>query len=210
MKETSKFINVFVILLLLMAVGYELWRENWSGLFVVVLATLLALIPYFLRYFYNIHVPIGFRAGIVVFLFATLVLGEVNHFYDQYHWWDFFWHAIAGFGMTLLGFMLLHSIYKGSDLDSTPFMTTLFAFSFAALLATLWEVYEFIVDLTTVAEGMMQPSNEDTMMDIIAAIIGGAVVCIAGYRYLKKQDQNIVSRTVDEFEQESDITGLRN
>ncbi len=198
MVFSHRTISAGLIFILAAALIYNVWRENWSHVFVIGQAILLSYVPLLLERYYNICISKTLRVGIVAFIFATLFLGEVNSFYDQYSWWDNALHFFAGLGLTLIGFSLLVSIYSKSDLRSTPFLTSFFAFSFMGMMASIWEVYEFIIDQTGLAADLMQGDNTDTMIDIIVAIIGGFIVCIGGYRYLRHREKNIAAKIIEE------------
>lgn len=187
----------FVISGLIIAAGYELYTRSWSDLFVVAQAVALCVVPFVLHRKYGIYTPPLIRLGVVLFLFSTLFLGEVNQFYTQYYWWDALLHAFSGVGVTLIAFVFLVIIYNESELRSTPFITTLLAFSVSMMLAVLWEVYEFLFDTFGKPDMPMQPSNFDTMSDFIAAIFGSLVVSVPGYRYLlHRNNHNFVSEVI--------------
>lgn len=177
--------------MLLAGAAYEVWVQDWSGLFVVAQALVLSVIPYVLAYRYHIVTSAIFRLSIVAFMFATLFLGEVQHFYVRYPWWDAVLHACAGAGLTFFGFMLLSLMHERSELRSTTFLIAFSAFSISMTGAVLWEVYEFFVDALIGPDPAMQPSNTDTMTDLVAAIIGGAVVSVWGFCYLWYRKRNV-------------------
>ena len=199
MRLSLKYIGVLLIVALCLSAVYTVWQQNWSNLFVIIQAIILSIIPYVLEYRYDIHISEKLRVGIVAFIFSTLFLGEINHFYDQYYWWDAALHFMAGVGLTLVGFVLLSAIYTMSNLRSTPALTTLFAFSFTAMVASLWEVYEFSIDQLGWAENLMQVNGTETMIDIIVSFVGSLIVCIGGYRYLKRGEKNQAGQILDEM-----------
>ena len=72
------------------------------------------------------------------------------------------------------------------------------------MAAAVWEIYEFLIDMTDLAEGAMQPSNADTMYDLIVALAAAGIVCVFGYRYLKYNEKNLAAEMIDGTRQESD------
>jgi hypothetical protein len=43
----------------------------------------------------------------------------------------------------------------------------------------------------------MQPSNIDTMQDLITALIAAIIVCYFGHRYLRFNEKNVVSTMIE-------------
>lgn len=203
MKKLYQPFTALIFTVLMLAAVNELVERDWSHFFVVIQTILLSLVPTFLYKKYGIATPRVLRVGIVAFLFGTLFLGEIGNFYDNYFWWDFALHAFAGLGLMLISMILLMIFYRETELRSNPFMTVLLAFSFTMMMAVLWELYEFAIDQMQWADGLMQPSNEDTMTDFVAAILGAVVVGIPGYKYLqnRRHNSNMVVETIEEAKQ---------
>ncbi len=198
MKKTHYVVHTAIIII----VGYSLISatilNNWSTMFVLTLTLILSFLPNILENRYEIVLSKGLRFGILLFLFGTLFLGEVNHYYDTFYWWDAVLHFWAGFGLTLLGFIVLKEIYSQSQLKSVPLLTSIFGFSFSAMLLGLWEVYEYIADKLGLPENKMQPSLEDTMVDLIVGYVAGAIVSVFGYRYLRHREKNFAAKAIEE------------
>lgn len=193
MRKTT---NALVYLLLIGSAGIAVLSQNWSNLFVISIAIILSLVPYILRKKYDIKLSKRLSAGILLFLFSTILLGEVNHFYEKFTWWDTVLHFTAGLGLTVFGFVILHEIYSNSQLRSTPKMTAFFAFCFTGMMAGVWEIFEFSVD-TFVKSANMQPSNADTMQDLIVALMAAVIVCYFGFRHLKYRERNLTGQMVE-------------
>lgn len=183
-EEASLVLARFVIVILVAIAVYQIFVQQWSHLFVVLQAIVLSMVPYFLYKKYGIYTPPSFRILIILFVFATLFLGEARSFYDTYWWWDALFHFVAGFGFALMGFIIMAVVYKKSDLKLAPILTLLFAFFFSMGLSALWEIYEFTVD-SIFADSNMQPSLNDTMWDLISAFVGSLLASIISWRYLK-------------------------
>jgi hypothetical protein len=196
--DIKKLLNVIIFTILTGSALLAVWSQNWSNLFVIVLTLALSLVPLYLHKKFQIRISSKLRLGIVAFLFATLFLGEVNHFYETYYWWDAALHFSAGLGLTIFGFVLLKEVYAKSELRSTPAATSFFALSFTAMAAVVWEIYEFIVDMFNFTSGAMQPSNADTMHDLIIALVAALIVSAFGYRYLKFNEKNVAGKIIDD------------
>lgn len=184
--------------LLIIITGYYALQMDWSNFFVASQAALISFIPNVLFKYYNIFTPLLLRTGIVFFMFSTLILGEMQGFYDTYKWWDALLHGTAGIGLTLIGYILLLIFFRERNYTYTAVLTSFLAFSFTMAFAVLWEIYEFIIDLFYETNLPMQPSNTDTMTDLIVTLIGAAFVSFSGFRYLTWKERGIVGSLIEE------------
>lgn len=155
-----------------------------------------------LQRFYAVTIPPVMETSLVVFVFTTIFLGEIQQFYDTLWWWDTVLHALAGFGLTLIGHILLGVIHREAGSRPLPMVLTLFAFTFALGVSALWEVYEFAVDsLSTMTN--MQPSGEDTMWDIISATVAALPASYIGWKWWHRArntaaETDAVSQVIDD------------
>lgn len=155
-------------------------------------------LPYVLKRKTGIHIPHVLRIGITIFMFMTLILGEIAGFYTTFKWWDIVLHGVATAGLTLIGFILLLLFFKQNELRSKTLVASVLAVSFALTLAVVWELYEFFVDILFAPDPLMQPSNADTMTDLIISIVGATVVAIGGFRYIKWKERGLVGQIIEE------------
>lgn len=160
--------------------------KDWSSLFIVIQGVFLTAVPFILEKKLKINIPESIKIGIILFIFATLMLGEIQDFYSTFWWWDVALHTVAGYGLTLIAFIILSIIYKQSDLNSTAILTSIFAVSFALGVSVFWEIYEFAIDPFTKAD--MQPSLADTMWDLIVATLGSFLAVLSGWNYIRKNN----------------------
>ncbi|MBX9906505.1 hypothetical protein K2X96_01235 [Patescibacteria group bacterium] len=177
---------------------YKLWKLDWLSLFVLAQAAVVVIIPYVLEKRFNIFTPYLLRIGIVVFMFGTLILGEIADFYNTFQWWDLMLHGAASVGLTVIGFMLLVIFFRERDLSISPAFTSFLALSFTLSLAVLWEIYEFFIDMFFHPTATMQPSNGDTMWDLIISVVGAGIVVVGGYRYVRWKEKGIVAAVIEE------------
>ena len=141
-----------------------------------------------------------------IFLYCAIILGEILSFYHLFPGvWDSLLHAMSAAMLATLGFILVDWLNKeeGVRFSINPFFVALFAFSFAVMVGTLWEIYEFCVDgaLKLNMQHYAAPDATpylgraaviDTMKDIIIDVIASLVVALIGLAtYLKRK------RTVD-------------
>ncbi len=180
--DISLTIKYFMLGLLCITGIYLIYTQNWHGLFMLSQALGFSLIPTFLRRMYNVHTPHTIQAGIVIFMFSTIFLGEVARFYETYWWWDTLFHALSGLAMGLLAYISLILIYRKHNVRMAPIFTSVFAICVSLALSAVWEILEFTID--SFLDTNMQPSADDTMWDLIAGLAGALLSGWSGYRYI--------------------------
>lgn len=112
----------------------------------------------------------------VLFLFISLYLGTLDGFY-KFTWWDTMLHFVSGIILGFFSIDILKNLIKNKIfLKKVPkkfiFIYTL---SFVALGCVLWEIYEFVIDSLFILDmqGSIITGVTDTMIDLIAGILGG-------------------------------------
>ena len=163
--------------------------ERWMGLFLVLMAVIgvPALFPQKLPVF----IPVEIQIFVVLFIFATLFLGEVRNYYERFWWWDLVLHTSSGVLLGLLGFLFVYMVNENELVDVTmkPSFVALFAFFFGVGIGALWEIMEFGAD-QLLGMNMQKPmlgdpsGLTDTMWDLIVDTLGSATMALAGWRYM--------------------------
>ena len=64
------------------------FNARYSLAFVALVTMALSLAPVFFADRFDIQLPVYFFAGIVLFIFGPVFLGEAFGFYEKYWWWD--------------------------------------------------------------------------------------------------------------------------
>ena len=166
-------------------------RQDWPQAFFVFGIMALTLVPALLRM--PVEIPSEVQLVAVLFVFATLFLGEVQNYYQRYWWWDAILHTTSGLLLGLVGFMFVYILNEDEhvDLHMRPGFLALFAFFFAVGFGGLWEIFEFAMD--SFFGTNMQPATPgdpsgltDTIHDLIVDTVGAAIVAVAGWRYLAR------------------------
>jgi len=164
-------------------------QQNWTGVFFSAITLILTLLPHALEYKYKIDFPVEFEFLAVLFIYASVFLGEVGGFYARFWWWDSVLHIGSGVTLGFVGFLILYALYSAGKLDARPSLVVFFAFTFALALGALWEVFEFIMD-QTLGTSMQKNGLRDTMWDLIVDAGGALFTSLVGYFYLSKWKQN--------------------
>jgi hypothetical protein len=179
-------------------------REDWLQAFLVVGIMALTLAPIVFRL--PVEIPSEIQIVAVLFVFATLFLGEVRDYYQRFWWWDASLHTTSGLLLGMLGFMFVYMLNEDRhvDLHMRPSFVALFAFFFAVAIGAVWEIFEFAMDRFFGTD--MQPATEgdpsgltDTIHDLIVDTLGAAAVSIAGWRYLARARTSYVDNWARRF-----------
>lgn len=190
---------ILAVLQLVMLVQLVLlaYRGDWDQAVFVAAIMAVTLAPVVLRM--PVELPSEVQIVAVLFIFATLFLGEVRDWYDRFWWWDAALHTTSGLLLGMLGFMLVYILNedRNVDLHMRPGFVALFAFFFAVALGGIWEIFEFAMDRWFGTN--MQPATAtdpsgltDTIQDLIVDTVGAAVVALGGWRYLSRPRRHLV------------------
>lgn len=166
----------------------------------VLLAIYLSLIPSILESNYRITLPFEIDFLVTLALFNHTFLGEVVGLYQKWSYWDDLLHVFGSAVVALIAFMIVYTLHYTKKLRLTISFIGLFTVTFSLAVGVLWEVAEFIVDLTL--DKVTQDDLTDTMLDLIYDIAGGVVVAFLGMLYVKKTDtatRDRFTRTLNEI-----------
>lgn len=187
-KIKFKTILVWIFrILLIAAIVANIITLHWLSLFISILALFTTYIPNFLSNKNILYIPSDIQIFILIFVFASLYLGELRNFYYHFWWWDTLLHTFSGIILGFIGFTLIYFLNREEDIDVilSPLFIGVFAFSFAVTFGVFWEIFEFAMD-NIFALNMQKSGLVDTMWDLIADCIGGGIAAYYGYNYLKK------------------------
>jgi len=194
---------ITVVLKTILAVGVvlEVIEGNWLNAIATFGVVVLAFSPLLLGYRFKVHIPTEFEALAVVFVYASLFLGNLQGFYVRFWWWDIMLHASSGLILGIFGFLLVHVIneHEHLELHMKPSFVAMFAFMFSLGMGTLWEIFEFGMD-TFFNTNMQVGSLRDTMVDLIVDGIGALLMSLLGYSYLRtKKTDSFLERWIRHY-----------
>jgi len=142
----------------------------------------------------------------VIFVFSALFLGEVQSYYLRIWWWDIALHTSSGLLAGLLGFLLIYVLNESDHVDiyMRPRFVAIFAFMFAVAVGTLWEIFEFSMDMlagTDMQKSMFgDPSGlTDTMWDMIVNALGALVISGLGWWYMRQSERSFIEAWIRKF-----------
>lgn len=191
-KLIHRRLTLFLQAILIVGAVLAAWSGLWQAAFTTTLIIVLTLAPVALGKRFQVFVPPEFEALAIVFIFASLFLGEVLGYYGRFWWWDVALHTASGFLLGIIGFLLVHVLNEKEDIDlhMKPAFVAVFAFMFAVGIGALWEIFEFSMDRlfgANMQKPMLRdPSGlTDTMWDLIVDTVGAAIIAVVGYGYVK-------------------------
>jgi len=190
--DTSKLLLGVIRMSLALAVVFGFVTRDFVTLAISLLTLLSSYVPELVERRYNIVFPSVVSLGVVFFVYATLFLGEVVDFYERFWWWDFFMHALSGFGFALMGFVALLMTFQASKSAVGAGMIAVFSVALALALGALWEIFEFTMD-ANFGLNMQRSGLRDTMWDLIADALSAIATGVAGYWYLKRSQGRRIS-----------------
>jgi hypothetical protein len=171
---------------------------NWELAFVSLATWAVSILPVVVAGYAGLVVPRAFTAAIVLFIFATLFLGEVLDFYNRLWWWDIAMHGTSAVGFGLIGFVAVFMMFQGDRFAAPHLALCFFAMCFAMFIGTIWEIFEFGMD-ELFGLNMQKSGLRDTMGDLIVNLAGAFLGAVIGYFYLIGRDRHILTSVISEF-----------
>ncbi len=173
-------------------------NARYSLAFIALATLALSLAPMIFADRFHIHLPVRFFAGIVLFIFGTVYLGEAFDFYEKYWWWDVLLHGGSALGFGLIGFIFVFILFEGDRYAAPPWALSFMAFAIAVSIGVMWEIFEFAMD-QIFGLNMQKSGLIDTMWDLIVDVIGAFFGAWAGYGYLQGHDKSGLAGMIREF-----------
>lgn len=170
--------------LVLLAAGIFLWRGDYESALSTALVIMLMTVHSILKDRKLLELPFIFDFAIVLFIFLTVFLGAIGHFYEEIPFWDKFLHFQSGLLLGASGYIVVYLLnaHKKFTIDVSPGFLTMFSIAFSLAIGVLWEVFEFAGDSYFARN--WQRGNTDTMWDLIANGVGALIICSAGYYWM--------------------------
>ena len=149
----------------------------------------------------RLHPP-EFELLVIIFVFASLFLGEVRGYYVRFWWWDLALHSGSALLLGMFSFMLVYVLNEERhiELHMKAGFAAFFSFTFALGVGALWEIFEFGMD-GVFGLNMQKSGLVDTMWDLIVDAAGALLVSVLGYAWMRSGTESFVSRGIARFVQ---------
>src|SRR5690554_3053720 len=147
-KRIEPIMRYFFIILTIGAIIFNYLNAQWEIFLSAILTLMIFLLPTILAKRAKISIPAPMQIIILLFIFASMYLGEVQQYFRRYTWWDSMLHTVSAFLLGYIGFLLIYTLNKDRNIHIklSPFFIALFTFCFAMTVGVTWEIFEFLVD----------------------------------------------------------------
>ena len=196
-KERKVRFIVINIIRLLLVISFISAFINGRQLIMLIssIAMFVTFIPYIFKEFLDIELPAHFEVIVILFIYGTMLFGEVHGFYAEFWWWSVLINFSSAIALGLVGLAVIYSLHKGERIHATPLIMSFFSFCFALAIGTLWELFEFSIDKFF----MFNLHKGDPMIDLSVNLFGAILVSTAGYYYIRNGKLVIISGLVSRF-----------
>ena len=199
--RVHKILTMVLQVMLVVGAIFAFFQERYLAGTATIGIIVITFLPVILGRRFQVNIPAEFELLAVIFIYASLFLGEIQGYYVRYWWWDTILHTGSGFLLGIIGFLLVFVLNEKREiqLHMKPGFIALFAFMFAMGLGALWEIFEFAMD-QIFGMNMQKSGLVDTMWDLIVDAVGALCICILGYGYLKKAgSQSFLIKWINAF-----------
>ena len=188
-------VNAAVMIVLVVV---ALFLGRWSIAFVAFATLMLSLVPILLAERYSIKLPLPFLIATSLFIFGSIFLGEAFDFYERLWWWDLALHGSSAIGFGLIGFLFVFMLFEGDRFAAPPAALGLIAFCFAITVGAVWEIFEYLMDISF-GLNMQKSGVHDIMTDLIIDAVGAMIAGLSGYFYLIRYRVGWLPSLIEEF-----------
>lgn len=175
-------------------------QQQWMNVVLTAAVIVLTALPGIMERQFKVSIPAEFELLAILFVFASIFLGEVRGYYLRFWWWDAFLHTGSGLLLGLVAFLLVYVLNQTEriDLHLKPGFVALFSFAFAMAVGSVWEIFEFAMD-SSLGTNMQKSGLHDTMWDLIVDAFGALVFAATGYLYMRRGWGSPIFRSVESF-----------
>jgi uncharacterized membrane protein YjdF len=210
-QSIQRFLSFLIKAILFVEAVVAVWGQQWLTVAITVGIIAITFIPLLMAKKFQIYIPQEFELLAIIFIFASLFLGEVRGYYLRFWWWDIALHTGSGLLLGVIGFLLVYILNEIEEirLRMTSGFVAFFAFLFAVSIGALWEIFEFAMDsffgMNMQKATLGDPSGlTDTMRDLIVDTLGALVISVLGYGYLKAgRKESFLERWIAAFIQKN-------
>lgn len=200
MSTVNKIIFGIILLGSFYSIVDVIEKKDFYQFLIIITVTPVSLLPYFVQKVGKIKIPDMLESLYMIFIFFAYFLGSIMKFYGKISYYDLIVHFTSG----ILSAMFAYYLYKiYNKKETNVFTCILFVLGVTALIAVSWETFEFVCDkiFKKNAQHALETGVDDTMTDMIVALIGAILYNIAYFIYKKKEKGKIMKKYTKEVEE---------
>ena len=141
-RRQPKVFAVYLVLrlIVLATLVSSILRGEYENAFICLLVLALFVLPFFIQQNFGIELPDTLQIIILLFIFASEILGELACFFITIPNWDSILHTTTGFLCAATGFALIDILNRNSKIkfELSPIYVALAAFCFSMTVGVLW------------------------------------------------------------------------
>lgn len=170
MRKINNLIIIIVVVVSYIIALYNLKRKILVRFLIGISSLLVLLVPKIIKKF-NIKITDKLEFAYLLFVFFAYFLGTVINFYDRIPNYDTLMHFLSGVFDAYVAIILI---------KNHKFIDILFILGFVSLIAVGWEIFEYTASIILKVDPQKVELTgvNDTMKDLIVAIIGGILIII--------------------------------
>ncbi|HEU5121646.1 MAG TPA: hypothetical protein VFT59_02280 [Candidatus Saccharimonadales bacterium] len=147
-------------------------QHNWKHVLASLFTFTISFAPLVFEKLFRVRLPMTYQFVYVLFVFASMFLGEVAHLYRLVRGWDAIMHFLSGVFVGLGVVLWLRTLLHYAKKFRLPlWMQGLFVICFGVTIAVTWEIIEFGSD-QVFGTTSQDRSLYDTMTDLIYGTMG--------------------------------------
>ena len=199
-RRQPKVFAVYLVLrlIVLATLVSSILRGEYENAFICLLVLVLFVLPFFIQQNFGIELPDTLQIIILLFIFASEILGELACFFITIPNWDSILHTTTGFLCAATGFALIDILNRNSKIkfELSPIYVALAAFCFSMTVGVLWEFFEFGMDrlfmmdmqkdtvIRSITSVALDPTKSNTPVPvdgITSVVVNGRELGVGGY-----------------------------
>lgn len=199
-REHKNTFAVYIVLrvLVLATMVLQFLNGNYENVFLCLVTLALMIGPSFVQARFRIELPSVLEIIILMFIFASEILGEINKFYVIFPFWDTVLHTLNGFLAAAIGFSMIDLLNRSEWVKSrlSPLYVSMMSFCFSMTIGVIWEFFEYFMDrllgldmqkdtvVHTISSVMLDPAGGNTptaIRGIESVVVNGTDLGLGGY-----------------------------
>ncbi len=147
--KVKTIISIAMRIIIVVIAVLSIIKGNYENTLTCFLTLILLTVPSFIEKTMKIDLPNMLEIFVLCFVFAANILGEIGSFYEKIPMLDTILHTLNGFICAAVGFGLIDILNENDKIkiSLSPLFVCLFSFCFSMTAGTIWEFFEFSMDM---------------------------------------------------------------